>query len=91
MPDSINKIYNIGPGVMIVPDDPNITNKSWKKIQTYIDKFWPDFSDNTHEHLEKVHEFKGRSDLNHIQFATSFIYKPSDAIMQLLILKCAFL
>ena len=53
LPDNINRIYNTNPGVMIVPDDPNIPTKSWKKIQNYMDKFWPDFADETNDKIEK--------------------------------------
>ena len=53
LPEDIDRIYNTGPGVMIVPDDPNIPTKSWKKIQNYMDKFWPDFADETHESIER--------------------------------------
>ena len=53
LPENIDKIYNTGLGVMIVPDDPNIPMKNWKKIQNYMDKFWPNFSDETNEKIDK--------------------------------------
>ena len=61
----------------------------WKTIKTFIDQQHPDFKKEGIEMITAIEEFKEESLGRQLKYKEHFKYIPSEALMQILVLKAA--
>ena len=87
VPDELNVIYAFSQ--LDMPDDLNMKASHWSKIETYIAKFCPDHDQEAYIMLHKIQSYKRQSRLKKLIYMSNLLYKPSEIVMQMLILKAA--
>ena len=72
------------------PEDYNLPTSQYKKIKKFIDKAFTKNKSEQKQALKKIDAYKNADKLNQIMYADTFIFVPSEPIMQQLVLFAAF-
>jgi hypothetical protein len=72
-----------------MPADFNCNKNSWKKITAFLDKISPNRKAIAKDMLVKIAKYKNDDPVNAIVYKNTFVFEPSKAILQVIILRAA--
>ena len=71
------------------PADLYMKKSHWKIIRGYLDREHPDHKQTGEEHMKEIEDFQNESYARGVRYKQEFKYLPSEAIMQVLVMKAA--
>jgi hypothetical protein len=63
--------------------------KAWRHVRTYLEKQFPKHTKASKQVLDAIAEFRSKNAVQDLIFKRSFLYVPTEALMQLLVIKAA--
>jgi hypothetical protein len=92
VPPELCRIY--GFGQIGVANDLNLgsharTKKIWRTIRNYRDKFLPGFKAEGVAMADAISKYQNQANLYRVLYQSNFVFKPTEALMQMLVLKTA--
>ena len=70
-----------------LPTDMSLRPKAWRHVRTYLDKQFPKYAKESKQVLDDIVQFRARDAVHDLIFTRTFLFVPTDALVQLLVIK----
>jgi len=84
------KLLKIGsPSQIAQPEDLHIDPAKYARIKAYIKKQYPSHKKDTKEFLDEIQKFRAVNHLQDVLYNSNFVFVPTEALMDVLVLRTA--